>query len=57
MGILLISSDMEEVLGLAHRVLVMRHGKVVAEMEEGTMSENAILNAAFADTDRAERAA
>jgi ribose transport system ATP-binding protein len=57
MGILLISSDVEEILGLAHRVLVMRHGKVVSELEEGTMSENAILTAAFADTDRAERAA
>jgi ribose transport system ATP-binding protein len=57
MGILLISSDVEEILGLAHRVLVMRHGRIVAELEEGTMSENAILNAAFADSDRTEQAA
>jgi len=57
MGILLISSELEEVLGLAHRVLVMRHGQVVSELEEETMSENAILTAAFADTDRSERTA
>ena len=28
---LLISSELEEVLGLAHRVLVMRRGRIVAE--------------------------
>ena len=30
---LLISSELEEVLGLAHRVLVMRAGRLVAELE------------------------
>ena len=32
MGILLISSELEEILGLAHRVLVMRRGRIVAEL-------------------------
>ena len=31
--ILLISSELEEILGLAHRVLVMRRGALVAELE------------------------
>ncbi len=33
MGVLLISSEIEEVLGLAHRVLVVRAGRIVAEFD------------------------
>jgi simple sugar transport system ATP-binding protein/ribose transport system ATP-binding protein len=47
-AVLLISSEHEEVLGLAHRVLVMRAGRVVAEFSGETMSEDAVLHAAFA---------
>jgi ABC-type sugar transport system ATPase subunit len=47
-AVLLISSEHEEVLGLAHRVLVMRGGQVVAELDQQTMSEDAVLRAAFA---------
>jgi rhamnose transport system ATP-binding protein len=54
-AVLLISSEHEEVLGLAHRVLVMRAGRIVAEFDERTMSEDAVLHAAFATT--AERVA
>jgi ABC-type sugar transport system ATPase subunit len=48
MAVVLISSELEEVLGLAHRVLVMRRGRIVAEYtgEEATMDR--VLNAAFA---------
>ncbi len=46
-GVLLISSEYEEVLGLAHRVLVMREGRLVAELEGDAMTEDALLNAAF----------
>ena len=48
MAVLLISSEHEEILGLAHRVLVMRAGRVVAEFDQDTMNEDAILRAAFA---------
>ena len=48
MAVLLISSEHEEVLGLAHRVLVMRAGRIVAEFDQDTMSEDAVLHAAFA---------
>jgi ribose transport system ATP-binding protein len=47
-AVLLISSEHEEVLGLAHRVLVMRAGRIVAEFDDKTMSEDAVLHAAFA---------
>jgi ribose transport system ATP-binding protein len=50
-GVLLISSELEEVLGLSHRVLVMRAGRVVKELSRDEMSESAILEAAFADPD------
>jgi ribose transport system ATP-binding protein len=48
MAVILISSEHEEVLGLAHRVLVMRGGRIVAELDRETMSEQAIMKAAFA---------
>jgi rhamnose transport system ATP-binding protein len=47
MAVLLISSEYEEVLGLAHRVLVMREGRFVAELVGESMNEDALLNAAF----------
>jgi simple sugar transport system ATP-binding protein/ribose transport system ATP-binding protein len=46
-AILLISSEHEEVLGLAHRVMVMRAGRIVAELGEDDMSEDALLGAAL----------
>jgi ABC-type sugar transport system ATPase subunit len=48
-GIVLISSELEEVIGLAHRVLVMRHGRIVDELEGADITEGRILAAAFAD--------
>jgi len=46
-AILLISSELEELLGLAHRVVVMRAGRFVADLEGDAITEAAILNAAF----------
>ena len=46
MAVLLISSELEEVLGLAHRVLVMRTGRLVAEFAGPTFSEDAVMRAA-----------
>jgi simple sugar transport system ATP-binding protein/ribose transport system ATP-binding protein len=46
-AILLISSEIEELLGLAHRVLVMRGGRIVGELAGDAITEAAILNAAF----------
>ena len=47
MAVLLISNEIEEVLGLAHRVVVMRQGRIVAELVGDAMTEGAILEAAF----------
>ncbi|WP_300613043.1 sugar ABC transporter ATP-binding protein [Trebonia sp.] len=52
LGVLLISSDVEEILGLAHRVLVMRGGRVVAELTGDEVTEAAILGAAFGTTEK-----
>jgi ribose transport system ATP-binding protein len=52
LGVLLISSDVEEILGLASRVLVMRMGKITAELSGGDLTEAAILGAAFDTTER-----
>jgi rhamnose transport system ATP-binding protein len=57
MGVLLISSELEEILGLAHRVLVMRRGRIVAELVEDEMTESAILAAAFSEASAEPNAA
>jgi rhamnose transport system ATP-binding protein len=47
MAVILISSELEEVLGLAHRILVVREGRIAAELTGEGMTEDAILAAAF----------
>ena len=49
MGIIVVSSELEEILGLCHRVVVMRHGRISAELQGDDVNEQAILAAAFAD--------
>ena len=52
LAVLLISSDIEEILGLAHRVLVMRAGRIAADLAGDDISEAAILGAAFGSAER-----
>jgi ribose transport system ATP-binding protein len=47
-GILLVSSEVPEVLGLADRVLVMREGRVVREAPAGELDENTVLDLVMA---------
>jgi rhamnose transport system ATP-binding protein len=49
-GVLVISSDLEEVIGLAHRVVVMRGGRVSAELEGSAITEENVLRAAFQES-------
>ena len=46
-AVLFVSSDLEEVIGLAHRVLVMREGRLVAELDGFRTSSLEIAHAAF----------
>jgi simple sugar transport system ATP-binding protein/ribose transport system ATP-binding protein len=50
LAVILISNELEEILGLAHRVVVMRHGRLVAELSGPEMTEEAIVGAAFGTT-------
>jgi ribose transport system ATP-binding protein len=45
-GILFISSELPEILGMSDRILVMRRGRIVAEIAGGTASEEAVMRAA-----------
>jgi ABC-type sugar transport system ATPase subunit len=47
MGVIVISSELEEVLGLAHRVLVMRDGEIVAELPNDKLDPSTVMHAAF----------
>jgi ribose transport system ATP-binding protein len=49
-GVLMISSDLPEVLGMSDRVLVMRAGAVRAEFPREEATEAAVLNAALGIT-------
>jgi len=46
MACILISSEMLELIGLCHRVLVMREGKIVRELRDDEVTESAIMTAA-----------
>ena len=48
MAILLISSELPEIMGMSDRILVMRNGRLVAEFARAEFSEEAIGTAAIA---------
>ena len=50
MAVLVVSSELDEVVGLTHRVLVMREGEIVKELVGNQVSESAVLEAAFSGT-------
>lgn len=47
MGVLMVSSEVEEILGLSNRVVVMRNGRVVSEFDGESLDEKTLLHAAF----------
>jgi simple sugar transport system ATP-binding protein/ribose transport system ATP-binding protein len=51
LAVLLISSELEEVVGLAHRVLVMRSGRLCAELRGADVAQSVVLNAVFGRVD------
>ena len=46
-GIVMISSELPELLGLSDRILVMSHGRIHAEFSRGEADEETIAHAAF----------
>jgi len=46
-GVLMISSELPEVLGVSDRILVMREGRLVAEVSHEEASEEAVMSAAM----------
>jgi ribose transport system ATP-binding protein len=46
MAILMISSDLEEILGMSDRVLVMHEGRLAGELDRGELREEAIMHLA-----------
>jgi ABC-type sugar transport system ATPase subunit len=53
MAVVVVSSDLEELLALAHRVAVLRRGALVAEFDRGTSPE-VVISAAFGDEGEGE---
>ena len=51
-AILFASSEMEEVLGMADRVLVMHEGRIAGEVGRAEMSEEAVMQLATGEGDR-----
>ncbi|MEA2900557.1 MAG: ribose transport system ATP-binding protein [Actinomycetota bacterium] len=48
MGVLMVSSEVPEVLGLADRLLVMREGRIVREAPAGELDEESVLDLVMA---------
>jgi ribose transport system ATP-binding protein len=45
-AVLVISSDLPEVIGISDRILVMRRGRIVGELASGQASEEAVMSMA-----------
>jgi rhamnose transport system ATP-binding protein len=47
LGVLLISSELPEILGISDRILVMRQGQVVAHFDRAVADAESVMAAAF----------
>jgi ribose transport system ATP-binding protein len=54
-AILFASSELEEIIGMSDRVLVMHEGRIAGELGRAEISEEAIMRLATGDDDRLER--
>ncbi len=46
MGCLMVSSDLPEVLALADRILVMREGRLMGELDGATATDDTVMHLA-----------
>ena len=44
--VILVSSDLQELIRVSHRILVMRKGAIVREFDQGMVTQSMILEAA-----------
>jgi len=49
-GVMMISSEMEEIVGISDRVIVMREGSIVGELDRTQIKEEAVLALAIGAT-------
>ncbi|MCP5087670.1 MAG: sugar ABC transporter ATP-binding protein, partial [Rhodobacteraceae bacterium] len=49
-AIIVISSDLPEVMNLSHRLLVLAHGRITAELIGEQMTEDQVLKYFFEET-------
>jgi ribose transport system ATP-binding protein len=56
LGVLVVSSELEELVGICTRILVMRDGEIVAEVDGNDATERELLRHAVAPTDAPELA-
>ena len=54
LGVLVVSSELEELVGICTRILVMREGEIVAEVDGNHATEHELLRHAVAPTDAPE---
>ena len=53
-AVLMVSSEMEELMGVCDRILVMSHGRLVAEIGKQDFDQEKILNYALEGGNRCE---
>ena len=51
LGVLVVSSELEELIGICTRILIMREGEIVAEVDGKGATESELLRHAVAPTD------
>ena len=51
LGVLVVSSELEELVGICTRILVMREGEIVAEVDGASATEQELLRHAVAPID------
>lgn len=50
-AIILVSSDLQELLKVSHRIIVLRHGRIIKEFKDGFVSQEDVLKAASGITE------
>ena len=50
MAVIVISSELPEVIGLSDRILVMREGRITGELQRGEFTEERVLKYAMSDS-------